>query len=284
MHYDYSGHTPLARYGWPHETTPAALARNRDGVAKVVQMLNETNGGIRAHAAALGLKVDWNNPGSTLSPWAWITQVPKAFDFESSHWPPQFHHTGPFHDGKGRDPMDFPWDRLTGEPLIYASMGTMLNGRADVFRTIIAALAKNGGLQLVLSIGDHIDPQQLGPVPKSAVVVNRAPQLELLKLATVCITHGGLNTVLESLAQGVPQVAIPVSYDQPGVADRIAHHRTGLVTSLDKLTADHLSAQLNKVLDDSTYRDNARRIQKAIAEPNGLSAAVDIIEQSLGVT
>ena len=59
-------------------------------------------------------------------------------------------------------------------------------------------------------------------------------------------------------------------------------HRTGVVTSLDKLTADHLSTLLNKVLYNSPYRDNARRMQKAIAEANGLSAAVDIIEQSLG--
>jgi zeaxanthin glucosyltransferase len=163
-------------------------------------------------------------------------------------------------------------------------MGTILNGRADVFRTIIAALDKNKGLQLVLSIGDQIDPQQLGPAPKNAIIVKRAPQLELLKRASVCITHGGLNTVLESLAQGVPQVAIPVAYDQPGVAARIAHHRTGVVTSLDKLTADHLSTLLNGVLDIPAYRNNAQRLQRAIAEANGLPAAVDIIEQSLGIS
>jgi hypothetical protein len=57
--------------------------------------------------------------------------------------------------------------------------------------------------------------------------------------------------MLESLAQGVPQVAIPVAFDQPGVAARIAHHRTGVVTSLAKLTAGHLSTLLNKVLYDS---------------------------------
>ena len=282
MHFDFSGHTPLARYGWPHETTAAGLARNQDGIAEFVEMLNEFNGGIKAHADAAGLKIDWDNPGSTLSPWASISQVPKAFDFESPHWPPQFHHTGPFHDGKGREPVDFPWDRITGEPLIYASMGTIVNGRAEVFRAIIAALAKNKGLQLVLSIGNQIDPQQLGPAPKNAIIVKRLPQLELLKLASVCITHAGLNTVLESLAQGVPQVAIPVAADQPGVAARIAHHRTGVVTSLDKLTADHLSVLLNEVLHNPVYRNNARRLQKAIAEANGLSVAVDIIEQSLG--
>jgi len=113
--------------------------------------------------------------------------------------------------------------------------------------------------------------------------VKRAPQLDLLKRASVCITHAGLNTVLESLAQGVPQVAIPVAFDQPGVAARIAHHRTGVVTSLDKLTADHLSTLLDEALNNSAYRDNARRMQKAIAEANGLSAAVDIIEQALGI-
>ncbi|MBV8214038.1 MAG: glycosyltransferase family 1 protein [Verrucomicrobia bacterium] len=284
MHFDYSGHTPLMMYPWPHETNAAAQARNRDGAAKFVQMLNEVNGGIRAHAEAAGLKIDWDNPHSTLSPWASISQVPKAFDFETSHWPAQFHHTGPWDDGKSREPVDFPWDRLTGEPLIYASMGTILNGRPEVFRTIIAALAKHKDLQLVLSIGEQIDPQQLGPVPKNGVVVKRAPQLDVLKLASVCITHSGMNTVLESLARGVPQVAIPVAFDQPGIGARIAHHRTGVVTSLDKLTADHLSELVTEVLNNSTYRNNAQRMQRAIAEANGLSAAVDIIEQALGAS
>ena len=61
-------------------------------------------------------------------------------------------------------------------------------------------------------------PDKDGPVPKNAIMVKRAPQLELLKQTSVCITHAGLNTVRESLAQGVPQVAIPVTYDQRGVA------------------------------------------------------------------
>jgi len=283
VHHDFSGYTPLCVYGWPHETTPAALARNREGVAKWANLLESVNEGIKAHARSVGLKIDWNNLDSTLSPLASITQVPRAFDFESSHWPSQFHHTGPFHNGKGREKVDFPWERLTGEPLIYASMGTILNGQVDVFHTIVAGVAKNKNLQLVLSIGDQVDPKQIGPVPNNAIIVKRAPQLELLKLATLCITHAGLNTALESLAQGVPQLAIPITYDQPGVAARIAHKRTGVVTSLDKLTADHLAFLLNEVLTNPTYRENARKLQKAIAEANGLSVAADLIEESLGV-
>src|SRR6266853_6737775 len=52
-------------------------------------------------------------------------------------------------------------------------------------------------------------------------------RLSLLKRAALCITHAGLNTSLESLAQGVPMVAIPVTNDQPGVAARIAYTKTG---------------------------------------------------------
>jgi UDP:flavonoid glycosyltransferase YjiC (YdhE family) len=60
--------------------------------------------------------------------------------------------------------------------------------------------------------------------------------------------------------------------------------QTGVVTSLDKLAADHLSTLLDEVLNDFTYRDNARKMQKTIAEANELSVAADLVEGSLGVT
>jgi UDP:flavonoid glycosyltransferase YjiC (YdhE family) len=108
--------------------------------------------------------------------------------------------------------------------------------------------------------------------------------LELLERASVCISHAGLNTVLESLAQGVPQVAIPVTVDQPGVAARIAEKKTGLFVPLKELTISRLSLLLDQVLNDSTYRDTARYFQNVIAETNGLSVAADLVEESLGVT
>jgi zeaxanthin glucosyltransferase len=124
--------------------------------------------------------------------------------------------------------------------------------------------------------------QRIVSAPKNAIIVQRAPQLELLKLASVCITHAGLNTVLESLAQGVPQVAVPITFDQPGIAARIAHRQTGVVNSLDKLTPDHLSDLLDEALINSTYRANARKLQRKIVEANGLSVAADEIEAALG--
>jgi MGT family glycosyltransferase len=179
--------------------------------------------------------------------------------------------------------VDFPWEQLTGEPLIYASMGTLMNGLADIYRTIIAATAQWKGVQLVLSIGDQLDLEQIGPLPSNTILVQRAPQLELLRRASVCITHAGLNTVLESLAQGVPQIAIPVTVDQPGVAARIAEKKTGQFVPLKELNVSRLSLLLDHVLNDPIYRDNARYIQAEIAETDGLSKAADLLERAFEV-
>jgi zeaxanthin glucosyltransferase len=282
LYLDFFGHTPLAIYDWPHETTPEALVRNREGIVKFARFIY--NEGTKAYAQEAGLKIDWDDPSCVSSKLAYITQIPKAFDFENPLLPPPFHYTGPFHDGKGRPKLDFPWDRLTGEPLIYASMGTLMNGRADVFRTIVAGVAKHKGTQLVLSIGDQLDRKQIGPVPSNAIIVNQAPQLEVLKRTSVCISHAGLNTVLESLALGVPQVGIPITFDQPGVATRIAAKKTGVTMPFEKLTSDHLATLLGEVLNNDVYRENARKLQDVIAKTNGLSMAADLVEQSLGVT
>jgi MGT family glycosyltransferase len=240
-----------------------------EGITKATRLCY--NEGTKAYAKEAGLKTDLDHPSWVFSELAYITQIPKEFDFENPLLPPQFHHTGPFHDGKGRPKVDFPWDRLTGEPLIYASMGTIMNGRADVFRVIVAGVAKHKGTQLVLSIGDQLDPKQIGLVPSNAIIVKQAPQLELLKQTSVCISHAGLNTVLESLAQGVPQVAIPITFEQPGVATRIAAKKTGVTVPFAKLTSDRLSTLLGEVLHNAVYRENARKFQEIIAKTNGLS-------------
>jgi zeaxanthin glucosyltransferase len=93
-----------------------------------------------------------------------------------------------------------------------------------------------------------------------------------------------LNTVLEALTHGVPQIAIPVTNDQPGVAARIADKKTGKTTSLDGLDTWNLSGLLDEVLNDPVYRDNSRLIQKAIAKRNGLSVAAELLEQAFGST
>lgn len=282
--FDFSGKTPASFFDWPHETTPEALARNREGLKIVEQGFGYAKDVAREYADKNGLKIDWNDPYAVHSKLLWLTQTPKAFDFPGDHWPAQYRHTGPFHDGAGRIPAEFPWDRLTGEPLIYASMGTVQNGLGPVFDTIAEAVGKSAPrTQLVLSIGPFLDPKQIRSLPPNAIVVNRAPQQEILKRATVCITHAGLNTALESLTAGVPMVAIPVTNDQPGVAARIAHTRTGKFVPVQQLTTERLSALIAEVLGNPEYRENAQRMKLAIAEANGLETAADLIEEAFGL-
>jgi zeaxanthin glucosyltransferase len=284
LHFDFSGNTPFCVYDWPFDPTPAGISRNKDGLQRFMRLYEPVLEVGRSYAKEVGLDIDWNDPFATISKKAWLTQVPKEFDFPSVHWPPQFHHTGPYHDGQGRAEITFPWDHLTGEPLIYASMGTLQNGLESVFSAIAEAVGTRRGYQLVMSIGSSLDQTKIKHLPPNAIVVNHAPQIEILKRASLCITHAGLNTALESLAQGVPMVAIPVSLDQPGVAARIDYTKTGVFVSLTHMTVPQLTVLVDEVLDDPEYFENAERIKQVIADSHGLDTAVGLLEQAFDWT
>jgi zeaxanthin glucosyltransferase len=59
LHFDYSGYTPLCFYDWPHESTPAALVRNQEGVERFFETLALTIAVARAYAKRVDLDVDW---------------------------------------------------------------------------------------------------------------------------------------------------------------------------------------------------------------------------------
>jgi MGT family glycosyltransferase len=161
-------------------------------------------------------------------------------------------------------------------------MGTLVNGLDQVYRTILEAVRRLSGTQLVLSVGSNVSAEALGSIPSNAIVVPKAPQIELLKRAALCITHAGLNTTLESLAQGVPMVAIPIGFDQPGIAARIAYHKVGEFVDPGELTLERLSELIRKVRTNPSYRMRARYLQKAIARTRGLDVAAQLIEQAFG--
>jgi MGT family glycosyltransferase len=185
-------------------------------------------------------------------------------------------------DGEVREPVAFPWDQLDDRPLVYGSLGTLQNGSEHIFQTIAEACS---GLdaQLVLSLGGSKDLAEIGNLPGHPIVVRYAPQLQILKRAAAVITHAGLNTTLESLAEGVPLVAIPLGNDQPGVAARIEHHQAGIVVPLRKLTVKRLRGAIDAVLRNEIYCNAAKRLQTEICKVDGLEVAADIIESSLGL-
>jgi zeaxanthin glucosyltransferase len=282
LHVDFSGLTPMCFFSLPHDTTPEGLGRNAEVLHQAEPLFAPMIAAAMPYAKKMGLEIDWSNPGSTVSKLAVVTQTPREFDFPGAPWPPQFHYAGPFHDDEGREPVAFPWEKLSGAPLIYGSLGTLVNGLHHVYRAILEAVEKLPETQVVLSVGKNIELEELGPIPSNVIAVRSAPQIELLKRATLAITHAGLNTALESLGQGVPMVAIPIGYDQPGVAARIAHHGVGEFVEVDDLTAGGLRELIRKVSENPSYRERACYFRDVIARTRGLDVAADVIEQALG--
>jgi UDP:flavonoid glycosyltransferase YjiC (YdhE family) len=120
--------------------------------------------------------------------------------------------------------VDFPFDKLTEQPLIYASLGTLQNQNIATFQCIAEACV-DLDVQLVIALGNpRQDPKEF-QFAGEPIVVAYAPQAELINRSSLVITHAGMNTVIDSLSAGVPLVAIPITNDQPGVASRLV--RTG---------------------------------------------------------
>lgn len=214
----------------------------------------------------------------TYSQLAQISQQPAEFEFPRQNLPNCFHFTGAYNNPASREPTPFPFEKLTGQPLIYASMGTIQNRFLEIFHCIAEACSQLD-VQLVISLGGSASPEVLQGLAGQPLVVSYAPQLELLEKTTLTITHAGMNTTLESLTKGVPMVAIPIANDQPGVASRIVWSGCGEAVALKKLNVSQLRTAIQKVLTQENYRQNAVRLQNAIKTAGGASRAADIVEQ-----
>lgn len=146
---------------------------------------------------------------------------------------------------------------------------------------MIAESCNELNLQLAISLGGRQDPDAFDDLPGNPVVVKHAPQLELVKMAEIVITHGGLNTALETLLEGKPMVVIPLAFDQPAVAARLAWLKVAEVLPVKGLSAKLLGVTLSNILNDASYREAAKEVQAAIHSVNGLESAVDVIEASM---
>jgi len=275
---NYDRDVPPLVTPWPFQPTPLGRLRNRMGYALLDHTLKAINLLVYRQRVEWGLPP--NPPGElTFSTLAQIAQQPAVFDFPRKGLPACFHYSGPFHDDRSGDPIDFPYERLSGAPLIYASMGTLQNRQEKVF-TEIAAACEGLPAQLVVSLGSPLQTT-VPELPGNPIVVPYAPQLELVKRSALVITHAGLNTVLETLSQGVPMTAIPVTNDQPGVGARLAWLGAGQVVPLAGLNADRLRKAVQQVLTEPRYRERAVEIQRQIQAVDGVRRAADIAEQAL---
>ena len=281
MAMNYDPNVPPGVLPWRFQPGLLGRLRNAAGDAAQEWLGRPLTREIARHRARHGLPALRGGVGAS-SGLVQIAQQPAFFDFPRRALPDCFHYTGPWHDEGSSEEIAFPWEKLDGRPLVYASLGTLQNRLEFIFSTIAAACA---GLevQLVISLGSR-DQDAATLAAKFAgnpIVVAFAPQLALLRRATLSITHAGLNTALESLSHGLPMVAIPITNDQPGVASRLEYLGVAEVVHPSRLTVPRLRAAVEKVLSEPRYRQNARTRQEEIRAVNGVARAADLIEHAV---
>ena len=122
----------------------------------------------------------------------------------------------PYDDG-GELPAWF--DDLGERPLVYVTLGTVMNGNVPLFRLIADALAGQP-YQVVIALGDGIPRGALGEVAGNIHVGGYLPQARILERSSAVVNHGGYGTVSAALGAGLPQFLLPMGADQPYNAER----------------------------------------------------------------
>jgi MGT family glycosyltransferase len=273
-------HTEAGVPGWsgePYTNDSVVLDRDRQFNETILAMSKPFRDVIGSYRVQAGL-----GPFSFDSLWselAQITQQPVELEFPRKTLPACFHFTGPFARRSDRSPVPFPWERLDGRPLVYASFGTTQNRDRQVYDAVVSACA-NLDAQVVLSLGGG-ELDLPASRPANLIVVPYAPQLEILQKAVLMINHAGMNSTLECLAAGVPMVAVPIAHDQKGIAARIEWTGTGVRVPVAEVDPTRLRCAVQTVLGDRSFRASAQRFQQIIAEREGLNRAAGIIERVL---
>lgn len=215
---------------------------------------------IEAHRAALGLPPD---PHLTaLCGALHANLMPAAYDPAELEIPTArcYRHTNPGQVGEELPGWvgDLPDDR----PLVFAAMGTFFHIVPGRMEAMIAALAELE-CTAIIAVGAGKDVAGFGPQPPHLRLVEWIAQPLLLECCDLFVTHGGFNSVRESLRLGVPLVVVPVTGDQPYNAARCAE--VGVARALPGTASPAaLRDACREVLEDPGFRRRARALQRQI--------------------
>lgn len=163
-------------------------------------------------------------------------------------------------------------------PLVYISLGTIYNEDIEFFQICIEAF-KGKNIEVILSIGEHIDKTRLGEIPSNIYVYPHVPQLKILEKTDVFVTHAGMNSICESIYFGVPMIMFPVIQEQKMNAKRISELGGGVTIDRKNLAPSLLYASVRRLLDDSAFKDTIYKIKKSFTDAGGYLRAVDEIEK-----
>jgi MGT family glycosyltransferase len=190
-------------------------------------------------------------------------------------FPSHYHFVGPA--TKGRIEVDdFPWSWLdASRPAVLVSLGTVNVLEGERFFAVAATALASLPVQAVM-----VAPPELVPDPPGNILVrSRVPQLALLRRVQAVVSHGGHNTVCESLAAGLPLVLAPIRTDQPIVADQVVRAGCGIRVSFGRVDAAELGAAIKRALTDPALRAAADVVRRSFAASAGAAGAADHLSQ-----
>jgi zeaxanthin glucosyltransferase len=191
-------------------------------------------------------------------------------------WPDNAELVGPALTPRPPDP-GFPWDWLDpGRRHVLVTVGTLSMDQARGFyQRMVEALRPLGDRVQAIVVapdGTITDP------PEHVLVRSNAPVLELMPRLDAVVSHGGLNTVCEALAHGVPLIVAPIKGDQPINAAQVAAAGAGIRVRFARVRPEPLRDALLTVLDDPSYRAAAGRVRESFLAAGGASAAAGHLE------
>ncbi|MEM8857126.1 MAG: macrolide family glycosyltransferase [Chloroflexota bacterium] len=198
----------------------------------------------------------------------------------------RFQFVGPSIDRSTRD-GSFLFDQLSEGKKVYISLGTINHLNTSFYQAAFEAFADYPA-QFILSAGKNTDLASLGPIPQNFMVQHYVPQLDLLQKVDAFVTHGGMNSVHEGLYFGVPEVVVPQQFEQLLNGKQVAQTGCGILLGDKKpygrVTPSELKTAIKKVLTDSSYAENAKRIGRTLKAAGGYQQAADLIEEKLLLT
>jgi UDP:flavonoid glycosyltransferase YjiC (YdhE family) len=168
---------------------------------------------------------------------------------------------------------------LRGARTVYFTLGTVFNLESgDLFTRVLAGL-RDLPMEVVVTVGRHIDPAEFGPQPANVRIEQYIPQSLLLPHCSAVVSHGGSGSVMGALAHGLPMVLLPMGADQPLNVARCEELGVARVLDAVKCTPEIVHDAVLAVLTDPTYRWSAERIQDEISALPGQAHAVSLLER-----
>ena len=265
---------------WNYDTSQVSIHRNRIAMDEFVKDFISLFNLINNQRKDLRLEnYNFYRNLYPVSPLAQIAQIPMFLDYPRREKPSHFYNVGPFVDTSPAEDF-FPFEKRNGKPLVYISLGTILNLRPDIFN-LVGSSFYDLDVQLVISLGNKDILLEQDALPPDSIIVNYAPQRKVLSQAKLCVTHGGLNTVMDALCNGVPVLVIPISFDQPGTAARVKHHGVGELIPYRSLCKEVINRIVKKMICSPEYYKNAAMMKNKFGKLSGTESAVKIIEKTI---